>query len=125
MKLPQVLQARRRMDDLPEFRLSAFACAVVQDGDSGLNGMHELFRVRRSAARGATPTNRSTVPIGLFGHIMSISFIDCEVAKMQQSEPSERDVAANGLSILGLVLDGVDLLRLELRAVRIRPPTAR
>ena len=32
---------------------------------------------------------------------------------MQQSKPSERNVGANGLSIFGLVLDGVDLLALN------------
>ena len=89
MHLPEILEARRRMDDPHRVGLAALARAVVHD------------RRRAAAARARAPrefeiawpwcetTNRSTVPIAV-GRAHQIEFlVPRQVAEMRDAELAE------------------------------------
>ena len=52
--LPEILEARRGVDDLHRVGLPALARAVVHDGDARLKRVHEHLASSRSAGRDAT-----------------------------------------------------------------------
>ena len=114
MELPEIFKSGRRIDDLHYCRLATFTNAVIHDGDSRPKGMHQNFRIRSGLPVMQTKKHVHRAQAVVRAHQFEF-LVHREIAQMNRAKPSERNVSANGLRILGIVLSG-----LEFGAIRIR-----
>src|SRR6266481_7893845 len=102
------------MNRLHHFRFSAFARAVVHNGDARMERVYHHFRIRARLPVVQTQKDIDSAKTIVRTHQLEF-LVPGQITQMNGAELSKGDVSPDGLRILGIVLAG-----LEIGAVWIR-----
>ena len=114
VKLPQILEPRRRMQHLHHLRLAALASAVIHDGDTRMKRVHQHLRIRRVLSVVQTQQHIDGAKPVIGTHQLEFLVLG-QISQMHRAKFPERNVDPDRLRVLGVVV-----ARLEIGAIRIR-----
>ena len=110
VKLPEIFEARRGVHRLHHLRLAAFARAVVHDGDARMQRVHQHRRIRAGLPVVQTQQHIHGAEAVVRAHQLEFLVLG-EIAQMSGAKFSERDVDADRLRVLGVVVSGLVVRR--------------